>query len=261
MNVPRTEDEKRKFTELWHSRLERSYRARAEVQERWAVLREYYKGNYFDDPDFARDRVASMLHFVSVRQMAANVYFQDPSFNFVGRTLQGIQDARVSQALYTLERRVIGAEQQERYAIDCALIYGTGIIKHAWNAQYGQEAAWADQKQRRSSSARFDGKNSAAHEDLQLPLGPMTEHNSSVAFGHASVKAILPWDFLIDADSIRYEEAPWCAHRFQRRWVDAIRDERWDKAARKALEASGPTGLSPHYGGESLSPFIQLQTR
>lgn len=253
MNVPRTEAQKEELVERWHGRIERSYRARAEIAERWEVLREYYKGNYFDDPFFDRDRVAPMLHFVSTRQMAANLYYQDPAFNFVGRTIQGIRDARISQALYTLERKVIGAEKQERRAVDYALIYGTGVIKHGWNAQFGREAAWADQKQRRSLASGMEGHKAAAHEDLILPLGPMTEHNSSVAFGHANIKAIAPWDFLIDSDSLTYEEAPWCAHRFQRRWVDCIRDTRYDKAARKLLEEAGPTGMSPNYVGEYMA--------
>lgn len=254
LNVPKTEDDKEKFVELWHGRLTRAIDARYEVGERWDILREYYKGNYFESADMARDRVASMLHFVTVRQMAANVYYQDPTFNFIGRTIRGIADARISQALYTLERRIIGAEKQERRAIDYALIYGTGILKHAWNSQYGNDPAWADQKQRKGGADRIKGQHPASHEDLLLPLGPMTEHNSSVAFGHANVKAIAPWNFLIDSDANTYEDAAWCAHRFQRRWVDMIRDERYDKAARKLLEEAGPTGMSPNYMGDEIGP-------
>ena len=253
MNVPHTIEEKEKFVELWAGRLQRSINARYDINERWKVLREYYKGNYFDDPALLRDQVAPMLHFVTVRQMAANLYYQDPSFNFIGRTMQGIQDAAVSKALYMLERRIIGAEKQERRGVDYALIYGTGIIKHAWNAQFGQDAAWADQKQRRSLAPGVEGTNSAAHEDLLLPLGPMTEHNSTVAAGHTNIKAIAPWDFLIDSDSITYEEAPWCAHRYTRRWADVIRDSRYDKEARKRLEDKGPSGVSPFYMGEVMA--------
>ena len=250
MNVPRTLEEKENFVELWHGRIERCYRARADISERWEVLREYYKGNYFDDLSLAQDKVAPMLHFVTTRQMAANLYYQDPSFNFIGRTMQGINDARISQALYTLERRIIGAEKQERRAVDFALIYGTGVLKHSWNAQFGEEAAWADQKQRKGIADGIKGKSSASHEDLLLPLGPMTEHNSSVSYGHTNIKAIAPWDFLVDSDSLTYEESPWCAHRIQRRWADVIRDTRYDKEARKRLEESGPTGVSPNYAGD-----------
>lgn len=248
MNVPRTEADKQKFVELWHGRLERSYRSRVEEKERWEVLREYYKGNYFEGWDLEQDRVAPWLHFVTVRQMAANLYFQDPSFNFIGRTVKGIQDAEMSRQLYLVERRVMNAEMHERTAIDYALKYGVGILKHGWNSKYGRDPAWADQKQRQSS--KFESTKPASHEDLNLPLGPMTEHDSSVHFGHANIRAIAPWDFLIDADSLTYEEAPWCAHRFQRRWSDVIRDTRYDKAARKKLEESGPSGLSEHYYGD-----------
>jgi hypothetical protein len=249
MNVPQTQADKEDFVERWHGRIERAYRSRQDIQERWEVLQQYYQGNYFDEPSLRKDRVASMLSFVCVRQMAANLYYQDPSFNFTGRTIQGIKDAQIAQALYMLERRIIGAEPQERRAVDYALIYGTGILKHGWNAQYGNDAAWADQKQRRKSAGVFNDKKPSAYEDLLLPLGPMTEHNTSIAYGHANVKAIAPWDFLIDSDAITYEEAAWCAHRFTRRWVDVIRDTRYDKAARKQLEEAGPTGMSPSYAG------------
>lgn len=257
MNVPRTEAEKEKFVELWHGRIERCYRNRKSIEERWEVLREYYKGNYYEYEPLDRDRVTPMLHFVTTRQMAANLYYQDPSFNFRGRTIQGIQDARVSQALYMYERSVIGAEKQERRMVDYALIYGTAILKHGWNAQFGREAAWADQKSRRGVAPSLEGNYSAAHEDLLLPTGPMTEHNSSVAFGHANIKAIAPWDFIIDSDSITYEEAPWCAHRFLRRWSDVIRDTRYDAAARKRLEECGPTGMSPDYRGDFTSDMFR----
>lgn len=234
---------------IWWSRLGRAYRSRKDYKERWDVLQDYYAGNYFNEPS-VEDRVSSMQHFAQVRQMASNLYFQDPTMNFTGRTEQGIKDAQVSQALYRLERKVIGAEKQERLMVDDALKYGTGILKHAWNTQYGVEPAFADQKKRNGKRTALALDSSAAHEDLALPLGPWTEHNTAITFGHPWVKRVRPVDFLVDSDALNYEEARWVAERFQRPWADAIRDERWDSEARKELEKVGPTGFSPHFFGD-----------
>ena len=51
--------------ERWWSRLVRAYVARMPHQERWEELKEYYVGNYFNEPT-VEDRVSSMLHFLSV---------------------------------------------------------------------------------------------------------------------------------------------------------------------------------------------------
>lgn len=235
--------------EIWWSRLIRAYTARKDHQERWEMLKEYYVGNYFNEPS-VEDRVSSMQHFALTRQMASNLYFQDPSMNFTGRTQQGIRDAKTSESLYRLERKIIGAEKQERAMVDNALKYGTGILKHAWNTQFGIEPAFSDQKRRNGNGVGDVSGMNAAHEDLNVPLGPWTEHNSAITFGHPWIKSVRPIDFLVDSDAYTYEEASWVAERFQRRWVDAIRDERWDSAARKKLEEAGPTGFSPHYTGD-----------
>lgn len=235
--------------ERWWARLVRAYRARKPHKNRWDELREYYIGNYFNEPS-VEDRVSSMLHFAQTRQMASNLYFQDPTMQFTGRTQQGIADAKVSESLLRLERKIIKSESQERRMVDFALFYGTGILKHGWNTRHGIEPAFSDKKKRGIDSSQHSLDRSAGHEDLGLPLGPWTEHNTSVTFGHPWVKAVRPIDFLVDADAYTYEEASWVCERFQRRWVDAIRDERWDSEARKALEEAGPTGQSPHFTGE-----------
>ena len=144
----------------------------------------------------------------------------------------------------------MGAEKQERAMIDNALKYGTGILKHAWNTEFGLEPAFSDRKRRNGENGGSVLGETPANDDLALALGPWTEHNSSVNFGHPWVKSIRPIDFLVDADAYVYEEASWVGERFQRRWVDAIRDERWDSEARKMLEKEGPAGRSPYFDGE-----------
>ncbi len=235
--------------ERWWARIIRAYRARKPHQERWEILQEYYVGNYFNEPS-TEDRVSSMQHFAQVRQMASNLYFQDPTMNFTGRTQQGILDAKVGEAILRLERKVMGAEKQERTMIDNALKYGTGILKHAFNTEYGLEPAFSDKKKRSADNGGSLLGETPANDDLALPLGPWTEHNSSVNFGHPQVKSVRPIDFLVDSDAYTYEEASWVCERFQRRWVDAIRDERWDSKAREMLEKEGPAGRSPYFEGE-----------
>lgn len=251
--LPRTYDQKERFVELWVGRIERAYRSRRSKARRWEQLQRYYRGDYADVAGlWNSDAVISRIHFTITRQMAANLYYQDPSFNFVGRTMNGIKDAAIAQRVYQLERKIFGAERQERGMIDDALKYGVGILKHGWNTEYGTEPAWADKKNRGSydNHSMGNGVSSAGSEDLNLPTGSWTEHNSNIAFGHPHTKCVKPWDFLVDADALNYEESPYCIHRFRRRWIDAIRDSRWDKHARNLLEERGAEGVSPFYIGD-----------
>ena len=186
--------------EIWWSRIIRAYTARKDHQDRWEILKDYYIGNYFNEPS-VEDRVSSMQHFAMVRQMASNLYFQDPSMNFVGYTVQGIMDAKASEALYRLERKIMGAEKQERACVDNALTYGTGILKHGWNTQHGIEPAFADTKRRNGKGFGDVTQMSAPHADLNLPLGPWTEHNPTLTFRRPWIKSIRPIDSLVHSDA------------------------------------------------------------
>jgi hypothetical protein len=193
--LPRTYDQKERFTQLWSGRIERAYRSRKSHARRWEELQKFYRGEYNVAGLWQQDAVVSRIHFTITRQMAANLYYQDPAFNFVGRTMNGIKDALISQRIYQLERKIIGAEKQERMAIDYALKYGTGIIKHGWNTEYGTEPAWADKKNRGSyeGNGQSRGSTETSNEDLNLPTGPWTEHNSSVPTSRRLRRGISSW--------------------------------------------------------------------
>ena len=228
--------------DVWVSKLEMAYRASMHHERKWRLLREWYRGNYFEN-EHDRDRVTAPWHFVAVRQVGSALYFQDPSMNFTGLTAQGMVQARISEQVARFERKLIDADQAERAALFSALKYGTGILKYSWNTQFGEEPAWGD---RQKDKGDIHGPQGATPADdaLVLPQGAWTEHNLRSRFGHPHVRSIPPWDFLVDPDYFTYEEASWVAHRFHRRWIDAKNDKRWDDQARKDLE---PTGRSEWY--------------
>lgn len=228
--------------EVWTNRLHMAYKDRIPNERVWERLAEYYEGNYFDN-ESDHDRVTAPWHFITVRQQLSSLYFQDPSMNFVGMTSKGMAQAKISEEVAKFERRLIDADHAEREALLDALKYGTGIIKYAWNTQFGDAPAFAD-KQTEKGNIHGPAGTSAKDEALTVKQAPWTEHNLRARFGHPNVRAIKPWDFLIDPDANTYEEAAWVAHRFHRRWIDAKNDKRWDEKAREKLE---PTGHSEFY--------------
>lgn len=229
----------RKQIEEWRARIRRSLDSREDKERRWLAVLEMYLGRYnesFQDTN----RVTGMWHHVAVRQTASNIYFQDPRMNFVGHTVKGMQVARIMERVAAYERKLIGAEKQERDCLDNGLIFGTGVLKFAWNAQFGIDAPFADNRAMKAAGEMLGmGENSVVDGELSLDHGALTEHNTSILSGHPWIKSIPPWDFFVDPEALTYEEARWVAHRFRRPWVDVVRDKRWDAEARKEVEPSG----------------------
>ena len=234
--------------QVWNGRIVRAFRSRLREVEKWERVREFYKGNYFSSAS-KEDRVSVFWTLSTVRQMGSALYFQNPRMNFTPLNVKGVFIARVMEQVVAKERQLIDAENEERKALFNTLLYGTGIIKHAWNTEFGLEPAFAKSPRGAEQHSSMEG-NAPAAEDLILDQGPWTEHNTNIAFGHPWVKSIHPIDFLIDPEAITYEEARWVAHRFRRPWIEARDDERWDDEARKELQ---PTGRSPFFDDSDLS--------
>jgi len=257
---------------IWFNRIKRAYRARKPHEEVWRRLDEYYKGCYFEE--FSdEDQVAGSWHLAAVRQMTSQLYSRDPTMNFKGRTVAGIYAAGPAQKLTAYERKMIGASREERKVLVNCLKYGTGIAKYAWNAKYDPELPFAGKKVSQDD-ARHVGDPTVDMEDVILPQGPFTEHDSRVVAGHPVVLSVCPYDFLVDPEASCLEEARWMAHRFQRPWIDARRDERWDSEAREMLSATGQSAYfdendvtdhdpqrDPAYQDSSMVTFYEIFDR
>lgn len=230
--------------QIWNARLVRSHRSKLTQIRRWKKIKAFFKGDYFNEFE-AVDKVSANWILAAVRQQASQLYFQNPLMNFTPKTVPGIHVAAVGEALMTREREIMGAEFEERKALVHGLKYGTGILKHAYNAEYDPEMPLADTRKVVDDTGGSDFNSmDAAHEDLTVQQGPLVEHNTNVARGHPNKRAIEPWNFLVDPEALTYEEARWVAHRFQRPWIQAKRDSRWDDEAREELQ---PTGRSAHW--------------
>lgn len=226
---------------VWMERIQRSRRSREDEELRWEKLREFYKGNYYTEAD-STDRVSGFWTLVAIRQMMSALYHQDVMMNFTGRTASGVKVAQIMETVASYERKLIGAAPQEKDALKNALLYNTGVLKFAFNTEFGMEPAFSDSKSKRSAAFKnmsgSDGID-AAHEDIVVKQGGWTEHNPNILFGHPWIKSVHPRNFFVDPDALSYDEARWVAERFYRPWIEAVNDERWDDEARKNLDATG----------------------
>ncbi len=225
---------------VWESRLTRAYKARETHELRWERLREFYRGNYYGKVR-AEDRIAINWMIVNIRQMMASLYFQNPTMFFKGNTPLGEAVSPVMEQVLVRERQVMGAQYQERDMLWNALMYGTGILKHGYNAEFDVDEPFADDKALSGYNAGEIG--SGSDEDLNLPQAAVTEHNTIIKYGHPWKKSISPFDFLVDPEARDANEARWFAHVINRPFVDVIRDTRYDVQARAQVE---PTGQSEH---------------
>ena len=230
-------------TSEWFAKISQAYRARKPHADRWERIREFYKGNYFTDYSDT-DRVVANWIFAATRQMSSALYFQNPRMNFTPYSAQSKMYTDGIEKFISMERQYINCPHQERSVLENALKYGTGILKHAWNAEYGIEDPWADLKLKYPDSKGSGDPTDMTGSESLLSHGPFTETNTAIRRGHPWVKSIHPIDFLVDPDACSYEEASWVAHRFRRRWVDARRDMRWDDKMRECI---GPGAQSTYY--------------
>lgn len=227
---------------IWHGRITRAYSARAERYWQWQRINEYRHGRYLtSDSDI--DRVTGQWHLVAVRQTLAQLYFQHPRMNFTPRAARSIEVIKPLENLVAYERSLIRAHLEERDALLNNLWYGTGILKFAWNAEYGLEAPLSDNLSKRVLKNLVGTPNQlGGHlDDIELPQGAITEHNPNILSGHPWVKSIHPLDFLVDPEAMTYQEARWVCHRIRRPWIQAVNDTRYDTEARKSLQV-GPAG-------------------
>lgn len=244
---------------LWFGRIKRAYTARAERFWEWEKINEYRHGRYLQDYEDA-DRVTGMWHMVAVRQTLAQLYFQYPRMNFTPKAVRTRPLVKGLETLTAYERTLIRAHLQERDALLNNLWYGTGILKFAWNSEFGLEAPLSDNLAQGlmkglGGNATLDGHL----DDLELPQGAVTEHNPDIITGHPWVKSIHPLDFLVDPEAVTYEEARWVAHRFRRPWIEAVNDSRYDRKARSQL-APGPAGKFLETGsGSTESDFRETE--
>lgn len=237
---------------IWHGRLTRAYTARAERYWQWRRINDYRHGRYLlNDSGHDRtildnyniDRVTGQWHLVAVRQTLAQLYFQYPRMNFTPRAARSIEVIKPLENLVAYERSLIRAHLEERDALINNLWYGTGILKFAWNAEYGLEAPTSDNLGKRALRALAGKTNEiGGHlDDIELPQGAVTEHNPNFISGHPWIKSIHPLDFLVDPEAMNYEEARWVAHVVRRPWIQAVNDSRYENEARKELQV-GPAG-------------------
>lgn len=228
-----------KTLSIWKDRLKRSYRSRQHLTEVWDRVRDFYKGNYFSALS-EQDRVCVNWMLSTIRQMVSYLYFQNPTMYFKPMSwlaeYYGI--APIMEEVVKHERRVMDAETEERKALLSGLLYGTGILKHGYHAEFSIEDAFA------ATTSSKNEQGISLREDLDLAQGAMVEHNTKIRSGHPWVRSVLPQDFFVDPEANTPEEARWFAHRFRRPWIEVLRDSRYKKSAREQVT---PEGRSPWY--------------
>lgn len=227
---------------IWLNRIVRAYRAQRPHKDVWEKILRYYKGNYYNSYE-QYDRVSANWVLAAVRQTIATLYGRDPSMNFKGRNENGRLSARIMEDMIPYVRRLIQLPKEERMALQNAILFGTGIIKYAYNAEYDMDMPLAGKEIKDTEGAISPTGPNASFEDVALPQGTFTEHNTRIVRGMPWGKSINPVDFLVDPDANTYHEARWVCHRFSRPWIDAKRDERWRKSARDKLEPTGTSGF------------------
>ena len=219
---------------MWRNRLIRAERSKKHLAGKngvWSKITHMYQNQQVLDGRTGNTGEVNLM-FANIRQIVATLYFKNPTMYAKGMTRRGKAiGLLIANSVLPLERRIMKAEKAERHAIQNACMYGTGILKHGFNAEYSTYTAYASKPAQDLEEGPED-----AREEIS---GVYTEHNSTVREGHPWVKSIDPWDFGCDPECDDFTEARWMYHWFRRSWKDCVEDGRYDKAARAELRPSG----------------------
>lgn len=232
-------------TQVWRDRIIAAARSKKELVREWMQLQEWYQGRYHYS--YANhDRVTVNWVLANTRQMTSMLYGQQPKMFFKPLGFMAEDAAWVMEQVVTAERRVMDCEKEERMWVHNCLLFGTGILKHGYNAEFSMDTAWADKTDQKSPTHR----GTLIDDNQILPHAPLTEHNPQIKSGHPWVKSIHPMEFLVDPDANSPEDARWFCHRYRRPYLDVVQDERFPEHVRKKIE---PSGNSVHWEEDELS--------
>jgi len=225
-----SEDEMR----MWRNRLIRSERMNKRFAGKnglWRRLSDIYEGKDVLDP-IGIPQVRVNLMFATVRQIVATLYFKGPTMYARGLTPRGKAVGHLlCNSVLPFERMVMQADKEERQCIHNAVLYGTGIMKHGYNAEFAPYTPYADTPAQDLEDAPDDQQYEVT--------GSLTEHATTVRIGHPWVRSIDPWNFGCDPECNDFNDARWLWHCFRRSWRDCIEDSRYNKKAREELRPSG----------------------
>src|SRR5690606_790695 len=174
----------------------------------------YHLEHYSGVADF--DRVVVGKLFSNLRQMVSALYFQNPTMYAKPLTPMGEWTGPIMEQVLNRVRKVIDAEGQERHTLTNALLYGTGILKHGYHAEFcGPYTPIADPKAPSKDEKPAPSGNEGGDElwgDMTLPASALTEHNDLIQFDQPWKRAISPFDFYVDPEAKTPNEARWFAH-------------------------------------------------
>jgi hypothetical protein len=229
-------------TQWWFGEIRKgvAYRKKSAYQAKWDRWEKYYRG------EWESGIMPVNLFFKMIRTMVPRVYFRDPTVS-ITQTKPGDVEAVLAQLLERIDNKLIRhmkLKAQMKLAIQDSFLYGTGVLKLGFGAQYtptpGDISTSAPEKEVRGTVYR-------------------SEWNSLVEPNMPWVMRVHPKHFIISPHATSMDEARWVAHEILMPLNELKADSRFKHTADLATSKQLSSVLDP--GADGMIQLLEVRDK
>lgn len=233
--------------------ISRNWRRQEQYDELWRRLADLYAGKHFLGDLSTEDRIAVNISFATINVIYPTVSVNRPKTTVLARDADDQDRALIAEAVVNAWWDAYDVLPEFRLAVKDALIVGHGWIKTGWRFSEQERPRPPEAIQADFDAARAQADQAAAAApELAGEMPTDDEIMSSVPTTEMVVDEDQPWaerisyhDMFVDPEGTTMRNIGWLAQRIVRPLAEVERDERYDAAARKKVQAD--RGINTEY--------------
>lgn len=223
------------------------WREQEGYDDTWKRMRDLYRLRHDKMGYQDGDSIAVAISFATINVIAPSVSVNHPKITVLPRKEEDVDKATITEAVVNYWWKHYNFQPEFRRAVKDFLVYGLGICKVGYKYEESEREATPEEIQQEVDGSneqldQFAAENPHMAHDLPthqdvvdaVPLTTIeTVHDAPF------VERISPFDFFIDPEATCLDDAKYLAQRIVLPLERVKEDERYNAAARRALNADG----------------------
>lgn len=207
----------------------------------WRRMVDLYRGRHYDSKS-GSDRIVVNMAFATINVISPSIAVNNPKIVLNARQPIHAATAVIGSEVVNYEWRRNRFQEEFRRATDDKLITGHGWVKVGY--KYAANPVPAVEPEDDKSDPDKSVGGAQEKDDVSVEVTQIVTEDRPI------LERISPFDIFVDPDAKHPKEMRWIAQRIKRHVMDARRDERYDRKARKELEA----GIAGKWESDERSP-------
>ena len=203
------------------------WRQHSDFDGLWQRMINLYRGRQWDGKSL-NDRLVVNMAKATVDVIAPSIAVNNPKIALNARSPEHAETAVIAEEVINYEWRTNHFQDEFREAVRDKLIIGHGWVKVGYHYQSEDAPAIVPD----TNDAEVETKGEMI-EDLESVV-----HENIVVNDSPVLERVNPFDVFCDPDASNYKQIRWIAQRTKRPIADAKQDQRYNKKARKNMQAT-----------------------